>query len=309
MLRRGAAWAAVADLLAAYTRRMRPIIDPSELRERLDRHDLRLVDARFSLADPSAGREAYRVSHLPGAVYLHLDEDLSGPPGEHGGRHPLPDPDALAATFGRAGIGPETHVVVYDDGDGMIAGRVWWLLRWLGHDCVQILDGGLSAWREEGGPETAEEPQPTPREFEPLPRDAMVVDRAWLLEHLADPQVTVVDARSPERYRGEVEPLDARAGHVPGAVNLPFAGNLAGGRFKDEADLRERFAGVARAPTLVVYCGSGVSAAHDVIALELAGVRGARLYPGSWSDWVSYRDAPVATGPEDAGSDESPRPN
>jgi thiosulfate/3-mercaptopyruvate sulfurtransferase len=280
---------------------MQPIISVDELRARLERSELRLVDARYSLADPGAGREAYRDSHLPGAVYLHLDEDLSGPPGEHGGRHPLPEPQALAATFGRAGIGPDTHVVAYDDGDGMIAGRVWWMLRWLGHDSVQVLDGGLSAWRAAGGPETAEVPRLPRAVFEPAPRAEMLVDRRWLLEHLADPQLTVIDARAPERYRGESEPLDPRAGHLPGAVNLPFAGNLEGGRFKDEEALRARFADVAEAATLVVYCGSGVSAAHDVLALELAGVRGARLYPGSWSDWVSYDDAPVATGPRGGG--------
>ncbi len=274
---------------------MRPLISVDELRARLGSDDLCLIDARFSLADTSAGRAAYHISHLPGAVYLHLDDDLSGPRGEHGGRHPLPTPSAAAATFGRAGVGADTLVVAYDDGDGMTAGRVWWLLRWLGHDQVQVLDGGLAAWREAGGPETTVVPAPTARAFAPAPRADMVVDHAWLRDHLHDPGVTIVDARAPERYRGEVEPIDPRAGHVPGAVNLPFAGNLEGGRFKAAVALRERFADVAQAPVLVVYCGSGVSAAHDLIALELAGVRGARLYAGSWSDWVSHPDAPVAT--------------
>ena len=274
---------------------MRPLIRVDELLERLGSDDLCLIDARFSLADTSAGRAAYAASHLPGAVYLHLDDDLSGPLGEHGGRHPLPTPAAAAVTFGRAGVGADTLVVAYDDGDGMTAGRVWWLLRWLGHDRVQVLDGGLAAWREAGGPETTVIPEPPTRSFVPAPRTEMVVDHAWLREHLSDPDVVIVDARAPERYRGEVEPIDPRAGHVPGAVNLPFTDNLDGGRFKDAAALRTRFADVAQAPMLVVYCGSGVSAAHDLIALELAGVRGARLYAGSWSDWVSYADAPVAT--------------
>ncbi len=277
---------------------MRPIISVVELRERLGSDDVCLIDARFSLADTSAGRAAYEASHLPGAVYLHLDEDLSGPTGEHGGRHPLPTPAAAAATFARAGVGPACHVVAYDDGDGMIAARVWWLLRWLGHDRVQVLDGGLAAWREAGGPETSEIPRPRVAPFEPAPREAMLVDREWLRDHLGDPELTLVDARAPERYRGETEPIDPRAGHVPGAVNLPYADNLEGGRFKDDGSLRERFAGVAESPIVVVYCGSGVSAAHDLIALELAGVHGARLYAGSWSDWVSYDDAPVATGGE-----------
>ena len=277
---------------------MRPLISVDDLRARLGADDLCVIDARFSLADTEAGRRAYAESHLPGAVYLHLDEDLSGPLGRHGGRHPLPSPEAAAATFGRAGVGVDTHVVAYDDGDGMVAGRVWWLLRWLGVDRVQVLDGGLAAWRAAGGPETTDVPTPTVRSFDPEPRSDRVVDHAWLLEHLADPDVVVIDARAPERYRGEVEPIDPRAGHVPGARNLPFADNLEGGRFKDDDALRERFAHVARAPTLVVYCGSGVSAAHDILALELAGVTGAKLYAGSWSDWVSHADAPVATGDE-----------
>jgi thiosulfate/3-mercaptopyruvate sulfurtransferase len=277
---------------------MRPLISVDDLKARLGADDLCVIDARFSLADTEAGRRAYAEAHLPGAVYLHLDADLSGPLGRHGGRHPLPSPEAAAATFGRAGVGPDTHVVAYDDGDGMVAGRVWWLLRWLGFERVQVLDGGWAAWRAANGPETAEAAVPTARSFDPEPRSDMVVDRAWLLDHLADPDVVVIDARAPERYRGEVEPIDPRAGHVPGARNLPFADNLEGGRFKDDDALRERFAHVARAPTLVVYCGSGVSAAHDVLALELAGVTGAKLYAGSWSDWVSHADAPVAMGSE-----------
>ena len=284
-----------------YTRSMNPLISVDDLRGLLAtpsaRAELCLVDARFSLADPSEGRRAYHASHLPGAVYLHLDDDLSGPLAPHGGRHPLPTPAAAAVTFGRVGIGPDTRVVAYDAGDGMTAVRVWWLLRWLGHERVQVLDGGMAAWREAAGPESAEVPVPAPRAFTPRPRDDMLVDRAWLMTHLDDPSVVVVDARAAERYRGEVEPIDPRAGHVPGAVNLPFAGNLADGRFMSPTALRERFAEVAEAPTLVVYCGSGVSAAHDLLALELAGVRGAKLYAGSWSDWVSYADAPVALGP------------
>jgi thiosulfate/3-mercaptopyruvate sulfurtransferase len=280
---------------------MDPLITVDDLRALLATPtadvELRVVDARFSLADTSEGRRSYDASHLPGAVYLHLDADLSGPLARHGGRHPLPAPEAAAATFGRVGIGPDTRVVAYDAGDGMTAVRVWWLLRWLGHERVQVLDGGMAAWREAGGAESVEVPTPTPRTFTPRPRDDMLVDRDWLRAHLDDPSVVVVDARAAERYRGDVEPIDPRAGHVPGALNLPFAGNLAGGRFLTPSALRERFAEVADAPTLVVYCGSGVSAAHDLLALELAGVRGAKLYAGSWSDWVSYPDAPVALGP------------
>lgn len=279
---------------------MQPLISVDDLRSLLDanpaRTDVCIVDARFSLADPGEGRRGYDASHLPGAVYLHLDHDLSGPLGRHGGRHPLPEPDVAAATFGAVGIGPETHVVAYDAGDGMTAVRVWWLLRWLGHERVQVLDGGLAAWRAAGAPETAAVPTPSARPFTPQPRAEMVVDRDWVLAHLDDPDVLIVDARAAERYRGDVEPIDPRAGHVPGAINLPFAGNLSDGRFRRAAELRERFASLADAKQVVVYCGSGVSAAHDLLALELAGMSGATLYAGSWSDWVSYPDAPVALG-------------
>ena len=277
---------------------MTPWISVADLRARLTDPDLRLVDVRFSLGAPDAGRLAYAAGHLPGAVYLDLEADLSSPVRRHGGRHPLPDPGRLAAALGAVGIGPATWVVAYDAGDGMVAGRLWWLLRWLGHDRVQVLDGGLTAWTDAGGGVDDVIPTPATVTFVARPRPDMVVDRAWLRARLDDPSLTVVDARAAERYRGEAEPLDPRAGHVPGAVNLPYADNLAGGRFRSLDELAARYRQVADAGTVVVYCGSGVSAAHDLMALEAVGVRGARLYAGSWSDWVSYDDAPVALGPE-----------
>jgi thiosulfate/3-mercaptopyruvate sulfurtransferase len=277
---------------------MTPWISADDLRARLADPDLRLVDVRFTLGSPDAGRLAYAAGHLPGATYLDLETDLSAPVRRHGGRHPLPDPDRLAASLGGVGIGRGAWVVAYDAGDGMLAGRLWWMLRWLGHDRVQVLDGGLAAWIEAGGELDDTIPTPVPGSFVPRPRPEMVVDRDWLRARLEDPSVTVVDARAPERYRGDVEPLDPRAGHVPGAINLPYAGNLAGGRFRPVDELAARYAPLAAAGTVVVYCGSGVSAAHDLMALEAVGVRGARLYPGSWSDWVSYEDAPIAVGPE-----------
>lgn len=277
---------------------MLPWISITDLRARLDDPALRLVDVRFVLGRPDAGREAHAAGHLPGAVYLDLERDLSGPVGVHGGRHPLPAPADLAAVLGAAGIGTRSHVVAYDAGDAMVAGRLWWLLRWLGHDAVQVLDGGFAAWVAAGGPVTQDPVRPPTTTFEPRLRPEMLVDRADVLARLGDPRRVLVDARAPERYRGEVEPLDPRAGHVPGAVNLPFAGNLEGGGFRSPEVLRARFAALADADEVVVYCGSGVSAAHDLMALEAIGVRGAKLYPGSWSDWVSYPDAPVALGDE-----------
>lgn len=277
---------------------MLPWISVADLRARLADPALRVVDVRFTLGRPDAGREAHAAGCLPGAVYLDLEHDLSGPVGVHGGRHPLPDPSVLAERLGAAGIGEGTHVVAYDAGDAMVAGRLWWLLRWLGHDAVQVLDGGFAAWLAAGAAVALPGARPAPARFEARPRPEMLVDRADVLAHLGRPGRVVVDARAPERYRGEVEPLDPRAGHIPGARNLPFAGNLDGGRFQAPEALRARFADLAAADEVVVYCGSGVSAAHDLMALEAAGVRGAKLYAGSWSDWVSYADAPVALGAE-----------
>jgi thiosulfate/3-mercaptopyruvate sulfurtransferase len=280
---------------------MTPWISPEALQADIDAPDLRVVDVRSNLADRAAGRRAYLAGHLPGAVFLDLDTDLSSPPGRHGGRHPLPDPAQVAATFGAAGIGPETRVVAYDDAAGMIAGRLWWMLRWLGHERVQVLDGGVAAWLAAGGTLVTDVPRPTQAAFEPRPRDDVAVDRDWLLARLGDPGVVVVDARAPERYRGEVEPIDPRGGHIPGAINRPFAGNLGGGRFRPLAELADCYRDLQGAATVVVYCGSGVSAAHDLMALEACGITGARLYTGSWSDWVSYEDAPVALGEEQGG--------
>lgn len=281
---------------------MLPWISVDTLRTRLAepdlRPDLRLVDVRTVLGRTGAGRAAFDAGHLPGATFLDLEGDLSGPLGVHGGRHPLPDVDALAATFGAIGIAAGTHVVAYDAGDAMVAGRLWWSLRWLGHDAVQVLDGGFAAWVAAGGPVTSDVVVRPPARFAPRPRPEMLVDRADLIAGLGDPGRVLVDARTPERYRGDVEPLDPRGGHVPGAVNFPYAANLEGGRFRSPEVLRDRLAPLAAAREVVVYCGSGVSAAHDLMALEAAGVRGAKLYAGSWSDWVSYSDAPVAVGGE-----------
>jgi len=280
---------------------MTPWISPEALQARLASPGLRVVDVRFSLADREAGRRAYLAGHLPGAVFLDLETDLSGPLAAHGGRHPLPDPERAAAVFGAAGIDADTQVVAYDDAGGMVAGRVWWMLRWLGHERVQVLDGGVDGWLAAGGALVAEVPDIPPAAFVPRVRDGMAVDRDWLLAHAADPGVVVVDARAPERYRGEVEPIDPRGGHIPGAINLPYAGNLDAGRFRSPEALKARFGALADAGTVVVYCGSGVSAAHDLMALEACGIHGARLYPGSWSDWVSYDDAAIVLGDEPAG--------
>jgi thiosulfate/3-mercaptopyruvate sulfurtransferase len=281
---------------------MKPWLDPAALRARLDDPNLRLVDTRFSLADGEAGRRAYHEGHLPGALYLDLERDLSGPVGVHGGRHPLPDPAELAALLGQVGIGHDSQVVVYDEGSNMVAGRLWWLLRWLGHDQVQVLDGGAACWTGPWSQAPASYPSTL---FTPAVRPEMVVERDWLLLHGRDPRVLVVDARAAARYRGELETIDPRAGHIPGAVNRPFTDNLEGMRFLPLERLAAGWHAAAEADAVVVYCGSGVSAAHQLMVLEALGLRGAKLYPGSWSDWVSYPDAPLATGPTPGGDEQS----
>jgi thiosulfate/3-mercaptopyruvate sulfurtransferase len=277
---------------------MTNLIQPDELRRRLGQPDLRVVDVRFDLADTAAGERDYREGHIPGAVYAHLDRDLSGPLGEHGGRHPLPEAATLARRLGELGIGNTSDVVAYDAGNGMFASRLWWLLRYLGHDRVRVLDGGVAAWLAAGNELSTEPASPAPARLVPDPRPEMAVDRDHVLRNLGNPDVLLVDARARERYRGEVEPLDPRAGHIPSAVNLPFADNLVGGRFRPVEELRRRFELLEGPDEVVVYCGSGVTAAHDVLAMEEAGHHGVRLYHGSWSDWCSYRDAPIETGGE-----------
>jgi len=262
---------------------------------------LRIVDCRFDLGDPDAGAALYRREHLPGAVYAHLDTDLSGPRAPWTGRHPLPEPEALAATFGRLGIGAGVQVVAYDDSGGIYAARLWWLLRWLGHDAAAVLDGGLAAWRAAGQPLSAVSAAPAPRRFVAAPRAGAQLGADELAALLARDACLLLDARSAERFEGRVEPLDPRAGHVPGARNHHYARNLgADGRFLPTASLRascERLLG-ARTPAAVVsMCGSGVTACHTLLALEVAGLPGARLYPGSWSEWCRDPARPVATGP------------
>lgn len=266
---------------------------------------LRVVDARFELSDPAFGKAAYAAGHVPGAVHLDLDDDLSGPKGVHGGRHPLPDLEELATKLGALGIGDEHSVVVYDHAGGMYAGRAVWLLRFAGHDDVRLLDGGLDAYLAAGGVLTTAEPGHARAAFSVMPRPEMVVDAEQVAAAIGSDDVVLLDARAPERYRGETEPLDPKAGHIPGALNRFFAANLQDGRFLTATELRKHLdlpAGVADgSKTVIAYCGSGVTGAHLVLALELAGYPGAKLYAGSWSDWSS-RDLPVAVGAEGQGS-------
>lgn len=256
-----------------------------------------LLDIRWQLGGPDQ-RPAYEAGHLPGAVYVDLDHELAGPVSETGlgGRHPLPDPEDFGAVMRRAGVRAGSPVVVYDGGQGWAAARAWWLLRWTGHGQVRVLNGGLPAWTAAGGELTTEEPAPQEGDFKPNPGAMGVLDADGAAA-LARAGV-LLDARAGERYRGEVEPIDRVGGHVPGAVSAPTTENVGpDGRFLAAPALRSRFGalGVAEGAAVGVYCGSGVSGAHEVLALEVAGIPSA-LYAGSWSDWSSDPARPVATG-------------
>ena len=267
-----------------------PLISADELRARLG--EVTVLDVRYRLGGPGGPGE-FAAGHVPGSSYVDLDADLAAPPGERG-RHPLPDVAVFEAAMRRAGVSDGRPVVVYDDWEGRAAARAWWLLRFHGHADVRVLDGGWSVWVVEGGPVSTMEEPPPPGDFSAQPGGMPVV--------LADSVPTVpvlVDARAGERYRGEVEPIDPVAGHVPGAVNVPTTENIApDGRFRPPSELADLYAAVGATPDAEVaaYCGSGVTAAHDVLAMEVAGVRAA-LYPGSWSEWVTDPARPVETGP------------
>jgi thiosulfate/3-mercaptopyruvate sulfurtransferase len=275
------------------------IISTDALAAHLTDPNLVIVDCRHNLTESDAGANAYRIAHLPGALFLHLDRDLSGPNTGKNGRHPMPDIALFAATLGRIGIDGTRQVVAYDQNGGMWASRLWWMLQWLGHDRVAVLDGGLDKWIAEGRPVNAELPVARAATFVPKPLRP-TASAQEILQHLGDGTLTVLDARAPERYRGDIEPMDPVAGHIPGAINRPYATNLtAQGIFKSAEALRHEFEGqfANRAPASVVHqCGSGVTACHNVLAMAIAGLTGSRLYPGSWSEWSSDTSRPVARG-------------
>lgn len=272
------------------------LISVAQLATTLSNPNVVIVDCRFDLNDVEAGRRAYLESHIPGAVYAHLDADLSGAKTGRNGRHPLPDATDLRGTFSRLGIGNDTEVVAYDEGSAMYASRLWWLLRWMGHASVAVLDGGFAAWTAAGGATRGGEETNPPRTFTGAPRMDMIVDADTVGALAQRDDWRVIDARAPERYRGETEPLDRVPGHIPGARNRFFKDNLQNGAFRDAADLRRSLndvlGGVA-ADHVVAYCGSGVTACHNLLALEHAGMHGAKLYPGSWSEWSSDPSRPV----------------
>ncbi len=279
------------------------LVGTQTLAEHLDDPEWIVVDCRFVLTEPEAGRRAYTQSHLPGAHYLHLNEDLSAPLTATTGRHPLPDAARLAARLGAIGIDETKQVVVYDDSFGSMAVRLWWLLRWLGHDRVALLDGVLGRWLREQRPMSADPPVITTTRFIARPNDGLWVDADAVARVLAQGAGLVVDARPEERYTGAVETIDKVAGHIPGALNRPWEDNLAfNGGLLSADELREEYAsllGERPVSELIVMCGSGVTACHHLLALEHAGLAGARLYAGSWSEWITDPARPVAKGEAD----------
>lgn len=264
-----------------------------------------VLDCRFNLMQPDAGLALYRQGHIPGALYAHLDNDLSSPILPTSGRHPLPDPDRLAQRLGEWGICPDTQVVVYDDMGGAMAARAWWLLRWLGHERVAVLDGGFPAWVATDGAVSAEQPNqpaaPQPCESYPYQLNAdWLVSTQDIVANLSVAEFSLVDARTAERFRGEQEPIDPIAGHIPGALNRPLPDNLtAMGTFKPAEQLRSEWLallGPVPVAEVVAMCGSGVTACHLLLSLEVAGLNGARIYAGSWSEWIRAADRPVEVG-------------
>ena len=281
---------------------MNPLISAAWLLEHHPERDVRLIDARFLLGQPNAGRDTFRAGHVPGAVFLDLERDLSGPKRSdgRGGRHPLPDPNVLAVRLSELGIGNEHTVIAYDDpsgGQGFYAAHVWWLLRYLGHDRVAVLDGGLPAWIAVGGGLEAGESidAKTPAIFSAQVRPEMLASAEDVIARGST--AILIDSRAAPRYRGEVEPIDAKAGHIPGAINFDWSAGLGSdGKFNSSGDQAQRFSLLKNAEEILVYCGSGVSACGNLLALELAGIAGAKLYAGSWSDWICQSDAPIAVG-------------
>lgn len=280
-----------------------PVIVASELARQLGDNNLQILDCRFDLFDADAGKAAYDAGHLPAAAYADLDRDLAGPVTAKSGRHPLPDVDAACASFGRLGIDQETNVVIYDSGGGAFAARAWWLLRWLGHHRVAVLDGGFPAWLEAGYEIETVDTVVAEKTFIGKANSAMVLTTAEVLAHVDNiGALRLHDARDTERFAGRREPIDAVAGHIPGSRSMPFEVSLqSGGRWRSATELKEMWTeqlGEAADGDWSVMCGSGVTACHLALSAAQAGLALPRLYVGSWSEWIRDPARPVASGPE-----------
>jgi thiosulfate/3-mercaptopyruvate sulfurtransferase len=276
------------------------LVSTEELAEHLHDPHWVVFDCRFTLTDPEGGRSAYASGHISGARYVHLEEDLSSPVGPNTGRHPLPDPKALTQKMCRWGVGVNKQVVVYDDSFGTMAVRLWWLLRWLGHPDVALLDGGYPKWLREKRPTDTAVPADVHTDCACLPDKNQCATAEEVLQTLVNPSHILLDARPERRFSGEYEPLDPVAGHVPGAINWPFEENLdIDGTFLPPEALRENYQALLKGqpPHRIIHmCGSGVTACHNILAMEIAALPGSRLYPGSWSEWITDPSRPIATG-------------
>ena len=276
------------------------LVTAEELAQHLDDPGWVVIDTRHDLADPAKGREAYEAGHIPGAYFMHTDDDLSGPKTGKNGRHPLPPLEEFAAKLNQRGVGPGTQVVAYDDLSGSFAVRLWWMLKWLGHDKVALLDGGFAKWAQEGRPVTREVPAPREGRFAPRPHLGDIVDAHYVDRFRESGDITLIDARAANRFQGRDETIDPVAGHIPGAVNRFWKANLnPDGTFKSPDELREEFEDLLDGadPSRAVHmCGSGVTACHNLFAMELAGLPAGRLYPGSWSEWIADPARPIAAG-------------
>ncbi|MFZ3577559.1 sulfurtransferase [Virgibacillus sp. DJP39] len=274
------------------------LISSESLKKKLanETDDLVVVDVRFSLTDPNEGKKAYEYGHIRGAMYLDLNEDLSGPAADHGGNHPLPDIDTFAEKIGEIGIDQATTVVVYDQSNDMFAARFWWLLDYMGHKNVFLLDGGINGWIQIGNELTTDIPVPKTKTFRPDIQADQVVDITQVKEKMEDKSAVLIDSRSKDRYLGKTEPLYARTGHIPGAVNYFWKDVLQGnGSWKDPEALQSNFKNLSKDDEIIVSCGSGVSACPNIIGLKMAGYKHVKLYPGSFSDWISYTENRVET--------------
>lgn len=288
------------------------LVDPSTVAQHLNDPGWVVVDTRFDLSDPPTGERQYLASHIPGAVYAHLDRDLSGEKTGTNGRHPLPTADEMRERFGTLGIAPDKQVVVYDADNAMYAARLWWMLRFMSHEAVAVLDGGFARWTREGLPVRGGREQATSASFIGSPRDDWRLDVEAVARGLGDRSRLLVDARAEARFRGDEETLDRAAGHIPGARNFFYQRNLSPEKtFRPPDELRaqwESVLGGTSPENVVMYCGSGVTACHNLLALEHAGLNGARLFPGSWSEWSANPGRPIATGDDDQRSAPGSRP-
>lgn len=273
---------------------VKELVSAEWLTNRLHEREIVIVDCRFDLKNPEEGRQQFQKCHIPGAVYFDLDMDLSGEVKHHGGRHPLPDINEFIQKLGKSGIDKSKHVVAYDDQNGAFAARMWWMLCYLGHEHVSVLNVSFSKWKEKGYPVSSEPSHPDHVTFQPNLQSEMALNIEDVKKEMGKEDILLVDSRAPERYRGETEPIDKKAGHIPGAVNFFWKGNVDDyGKWKSENELNDRFKEV-RNKDLIVYCGSGVTASANILALKTIG-KSAKLYIGSWSDWSSYEDNPVET--------------